>query len=146
MCEDGGGLPRFQIKPDLSETMAQMMAALMGRVPRGTGNGGLGGAGSGAGGSGGDGFSMAGESTSVPMYGPDRLQFAQAATGMSGHGGSSGGAKNRGSDEHVASQVNPDTHRDTTNARLAPEQTPAKYRQAVKRYFTRGTEPPPAER
>ena len=80
------------------------------------------------------------------MYGPDRLQFAQPATGMSGRDGSSGAAKNPGSDEHVASQVNPDTHRDTTNARLLPESTPAKYREAVKRYFTRDTEPAPAER
>ena len=139
MCQDGGGLPRFQIKPDVSETMAQMMEALMGRVPRGTGQGAVGGAGSGAGGSGGDGFSMAGESTAVPMYGPDRLNFSQA-TGSAGRDGSSGALKPPGAGEHVGSQINPETHRDTSNAKLLPENTPAKYREAVKRYFTTGAE------
>ncbi len=142
MCQDGGGLPRFQIKPDVNETMAQMMSALMGRVPRGTGQGGVGGAGSGSGGSGGDGFSMAGESTNVPMYGPDRLTFQQPS-GMAGRDGRSGPVKPRGDNEQATSSVSPDTHRDTTNAKLLPDTIPAKYRDAVKRYFTPDANDPP---
>jgi hypothetical protein len=142
MCGDGEGLPRFQIKPDVNETMAQMMAALMGRVPRGTGQGGVGGAGTGSGGSGSDGFSMAGESTRVPMYGPDRLNFS-AASGMSGRDGRSGATRPRDDTERAASSVNPDTHRDTPDARLLPDTIPAKYRDAVKRYFTPDTNVPP---
>ena len=139
MCQDGGGLPRFQIKPDVSETMAQMMAALMGRVPRGTGQGAVGGAGSGSGGSGGDGFSMQGDSTNIPIYGPDRLNFSMAS-GSAGRDGASGAIKPRGADEQDGSRINPETHRDTSNARLLPENTPAKYREAVKRYFTSDAE------
>jgi hypothetical protein len=115
--------------------MEQMMAALMGRVPRGTGDGGVGGAGSGPGGSGSDGYSVAGNSANVPMYGPDRLNFSQA-TGASGRDGSPGPASKPGTGETSSSIINPDTHRDTTNAKLLPENIPAKYHQAVKRYFT----------
>ena len=135
MCNDGGGLPRFQIKPDVSETMAQMMAALMGRVPRGKGEGGVGGAGSGPGGSGGDGFSVAGNSANVPMYGPDRLDFSRS-TGMAGHGGAPGDTRNLVARQQGHSRVNPKSPRESENARLLPENIPAKYKLAVKRYFS----------
>ena len=142
MCQDGEGLPRFQIKPDVNQTMEQMMAALMGRVPRGTGQGGVGGAGSGSGGSGGDGFSVAGQSTNVPMYGPDRLNFS-AASGASGRDGRSGRTGPRDASERATSRVDPETHRNTTNAKILPDTIPAKYRDAVKRYFTPDAENPP---
>lgn len=135
MCNDGGGLPRFQIKQDMQETMQEMMDALMGRVPRGTGNGGVGGSGSGSGGSGGDGYSVAGSSTNVPMYGPDRLAFSQS-TGMAGGSGNSGRSRNLTADQQVSSKVKPLQHRESEHSKLLPENIPAKYRDAVKRYFT----------
>ena len=135
MCNDGGGLPRFQIKADMQQTMQEMMDALMGRVPRGTGNGGVGGAGSGSGGSGGDGFSVAGSSTNIPMYGPDRLSFSQA-TGLAGGDGNSGKSRNLAANQQVASKVKPEQYRESEHAKLLPESVPDKYRDAVKRYFS----------
>lgn len=135
MAKEGGGLPRFQIKPDVQQTMDEMMQALMGRVPRGTGNGGVGGAGSGSGGSGGDGFSVAGNSTNVPMYGPDRLMFSQS-TGMSGRGGNNSGQNKRPSGSQVSNQIKPTTQQKSTNAKILPENVPQKYKKAVKRYFS----------
>ena len=135
MAKEGGGLPRFQIKPDVQQTMDEMMKALMGRVPRGTGDGGVGGAGSGSGGSGGDGFSVAGNSTNVPMYGPDRLMFSQS-TGMSGRGGNNTGSRKRPTGQQVGNQVKPTDQRESDNAKFLPENIPAKYKKAVKRYFS----------
>lgn len=135
MCQDGGGLPRFEIKPDMQQTMQQMMDALMGRVPRGTGNGGVGGSGGGSGGSGGDGYSVAGSSANVPMYGPDRLAFSQS-TGMAGGSGNSGRSRSLAADEQASSRVKPQKHRESEHSKLLPENIPAKYRDAVKRYFS----------
>lgn len=140
MCKEGGGLPRFQIKQDVAQTMEQMMAALMGRVPRGKGNGGVGGSGSGSGGSGGDGFSMAGQSVNVPMYGPDRLDFSQSG-GARGHQGRSGQARKLLAGQQPKSSVTPEKHRDSEHAKLAPESVPGKYQQAVKRYFSQEMAP-----
>ncbi|MDA0765653.1 MAG: hypothetical protein O3A87_06335 [Verrucomicrobia bacterium] len=119
-----------------------MLQSLMGRVPRGTGDGGVGGAGSGSGGSGGDGFSVAGDSTNVPMYGPDRLSFSKSS-GLSGRDGSSGPTSRPGPEEQPRSQINPELPRDAEHAKLSSESIPAKYRDAVKRYFTRDEESQP---
>jgi len=135
MAKEGGGLPRFQIKPDVNQTMDEMLQALMGRVPRGTGNGGVGGAGSGSGGSGGDGFSVAGNSTNIPMYGPDRLAFSQS-TGMAGHGGGKSRGGKRPAEDQVSNQVKPTKTSESDNAKFLPENIPAKYKTAVKRYFS----------
>jgi|GEM_PF-6520400 len=135
MAKEGGGLPRFQIKPDVQQTMDEMMQALMGRVPRGNGNGGVGGAGSGSGGSGGDGFSVAGSSTNIPLYGPDRLMFSQS-TGMAGRGGGNSGRNKRPSGDLVSNQIKPTTQQKSTSAKILPENVPAKYKTAVKRYFS----------
>ncbi|NWK55576.1 hypothetical protein HW115_08130 [Verrucomicrobiaceae bacterium N1E253] len=123
------------MKQDVQQTMQEMMNALMGRVPRGSGNGGVGGAGSGSGGSGSDGYSVAGNSTNVPMYGPDRLAFSQS-TGMAGGHGNSGRSRNLASNQGAGSQVKPDQHRESEQSKLLPENIPAKYRDAVKRYFS----------
>ena len=135
MAKEGGGLPRFQIKPDVQQTMDEMMQALMGRVPRGSGDGGVGGAGSGSGGSGGDGFSVAGSSTNVPMYGPDRLMFSQS-TGMAGRGGGKSGASKPINKKQVTNQVKPTNQPINNHAKFLPENIPSKYKQAVKRYFS----------
>jgi hypothetical protein len=141
MCQDGGGLPRFQIKPDVSETMNQLMEALMGRVPRGNGDGGVGGSGGGAGGSGGDGYSVSGDTTNVPVYGPDRLAFSQEGGG-SGQDGSSGSPLRPGETEQPRNQVNPEEQHTAESAKFDPERVPEKYRGAVKRYFTEDAEAP----
>ena len=141
MCQGGGGLPRFQIKPDVSETMNQLMQALMGRVPRGTGNGTVGGAGGGAGGSGGDGYSVSGDTTNVPVYGPDRLNFSQAG-GAAGRDGSSATSLRPDDTEQPRNQINPEEQRTAESAKLNPERVPEKYRGAVKRYFTDEDESP----
>ena len=135
MAKEGGGLPRFQIKPDVDQTMAEMMQALMGRVPRGTGNGGVGGAGSGSGGSGGDGFSVAGNSTHIPLYGPDRLAFSQS-TGMAGRGGGKSRGGKRPAGQQVSNRVKPTDQVESDNTKFLSENVPAKYKSAVKRYFS----------
>jgi len=139
MCK-GGGPPRFQVKPDVNQTMEEMMQALMSRGSRGQGKGkGTGGAGGGSGGSGQDGYSIAGNSANVPVYGPDRLMFNQPSGATGRGGGTSGSAKKRIATQQPGTRVNPTEHRDSEHAELAPENIPTKYESAVKRYFSQET-------
>ena len=140
MCKDGGGLPRFQVKADVAQTMEQMMQALMSRGQSGQGKGGTGGSGGGMGGSGQDGYSVAGQSANIPVYGPDRLAFSDAS-GRSGGQGTKGGAGNTIARQQPRNQVKPDQHRDPEHSKLLPENIPNKYQNAVKRYFSQDSEP-----
>ena len=131
----GQSQPRFQVKPDVAQTMQQMLEALMAQAgPQGQGAGqnGLGG---GPGGGGQDGFSVPGNS-GIPAYGPDRLQFSTPQ--LAGRGGNSGpNGKGTGNSEKppVANTLAPDEFRDPAEASIIPENVPDKYREAVKRYF-----------
>ena len=115
--------------------MQEMMQALMQQNNRGTGQGGTGGSGSGMGGSGEDGFSMAGQSTNIPVYGPDRMAFAPS-TGQSSRGGNSRRGKVGIATERPREELQPDELRDSEQAQLLQENVPDKYRNAVKRYFS----------
>ena len=134
MCQ-GGGMPRFSVKPDVAQTMQEMLEALMNRAS-GQGKGGTGGSGGGAGGSGQDGFSVAGNSVNIPVYGPDRLSFSESSSGKSAHQGSGGGSGAGAAVAQPGNRVKPDTFRETGQAKILPENIPAKYRNAVKRYFS----------
>ena len=136
MCKEEGGLPQFKVQADVQQTMDQMMKALMARVPRGTGNGGVGGAGSGAGGSGGDGFSTAGNSVNVPLYGPDRLMFPQGGGLAGSHGMNSGGGRRPAPERAENNSVKPKVQEVGSSLKLAKDDVPHKYKQAVKRYFS----------
>lgn len=133
MCNGGG--PRFQVKPDLAQTMAEMLDALMKRAG-GQGKGSTGGAGGGMGGSGQDGFSVAGNSANIPVYGPDRLAFSESSSGKSAHAGSGGRAGPSAAAQQPGSRVKPKEFREAGHAKILPENIPAKYRGAVKRYFS----------
>ena len=124
------------MKPDITSTMQQMLQALMGQQgPQGKGPGGSG-QGGGGGGAGQDGYSVAGQSSVLPAYGPDRLQFSDSEQ-TSTSGSSKGDGKNNSSPEEQANnKVSPDQHRKTENALLAPESIPTRYRDAVKKYFS----------
>ena len=134
MCQ-GGGPPRFQIKQDVNQTMQEMMQALMNQGGSGTGQGKTGGAGGGMGGSGEDGFSMAGMSTNIPVYGPDRMAFSPA-TGRAGGAGKSRRGGGGVTIERPREKLDPDEHREPERTQLLPENIPEKYRTAVKRYFS----------
>ena len=140
MCKDGGGLPRFQVKPDVAQTMEQMMQALMNQGRSGQGKGGTGGSGGGMGGGGQDGYSVAGQSANIPVYGPDRLAFSDAS-GMSGGQGDKGGAGNTIATQQPRNTVKPGQHRESEHTKLLSENIPNKYRNAVKRYFSQDSEP-----
>ena len=135
MCKEGGGLPRFEIKPDVAQTMTEMMQALMAQAQSGQGKGGTGGSGGGMGGSGQDGYSVAGQSANIPVYGPDRLAFSDS-TGRSGGQGNSGGSAKPTADQQPSNQVKPTDHRVSEHSKIIPENVPAKYKNAVKRYFS----------
>lgn len=117
--------------------MKQMLDALLGRVPRGQGDGTKpGGNGGAPGGGGQDGYSVAGDSENIPAYGPDRLQFSNSQ--LSATRGSGLGRKGRfkGQASSAENQIETESHRDPAETTISPEAIPAKYRDAVKRYFT----------
>ena len=134
MCQ-GGGMPKFSVKQDVAQTMQEMLEALMNRAT-GQGKGKTGGAGGGAGGSGQDGFSVAGNSANIPVYGPDRLAFSESSSGRGAHQGAGGGKGVHAAIQQPANQVKPDTFRESEQAKILPENIPDKYRNAVKRYFS----------
>ncbi len=139
MAKEGGGLPRFEVKQDVAQTMNQMMQALMARVPRGVGQGQIGGAGGGAGGSGDDGYSVAGNSVNVPLYGPDRTNYSQSSN-VTGTCASSVHSQSTAKNNQEKGKIKPKNQQDTTDSKLAPENIPARYKQAVKRYFSQESE------
>ncbi|MBK1829235.1 hypothetical protein JIN77_00715 [Verrucomicrobiaceae bacterium R5-34] len=138
MCR-GDGPPKFGVKPDVAGTMHQMLDSLMKRA-QGQGKGKTGGAGGGVGGSGQDGFSVAGNDVNIPVYGPDRLAFSETSSGKSTASSSKRGVGVQRSSQKPADQIAPDQHRKSENAKLLPENIPAKYRNAVKRYFSQEDE------
>ncbi len=125
------------MKPGIQKTMKQMLESLLGRVPKGEGDGPKpGGNGGGPGGGGQDGYSVAGDSSNIPAYGPDRLQFSNSQ--LSSSRGSGLGQKGRsgGQASSAENQIETETHRNPAETTISPEAIPAKYRDAVKRYFT----------
>lgn len=140
----GQSSPRFRVKQDMASTMQQMLDSLMARAGSGEGTGGDGGVGGGAGGGGQDGYSVAGNDAAIPAYGPNRLSFS-ASEPTSANGSSrkpGGGASGNGPDPLPSEVVSPETFRENVNQAIVPDQVPAKYRDAVKRYFSSSAESP----
>lgn len=143
MIRGRGGLG-FQPPDDLRTTLTQMLSALRRRSGSGGGSGdgmGTGGDGMGMdGGDGNDGYSMGGSSLfNVPVIGPQRMTYAGGERGGEGHGSEGAGA--------TAGAVSRVTGRESTRpeakgggaaeSRMMMERVPDKYREAVKRYFSR---------
>lgn len=139
----GQCMPRFQIKQDMASTMQQMLDALMARAGEGEGQGGDGGVGGGPGGGGQDGYSVAGNSAAIPAYGPNRLNFSQSQlTASRGTGLKPGqGEAGKGTSPTNAEAPDPEEFRENENQAIVPDNIPAKYREAVKRYFSDTQQP-----
>jgi hypothetical protein len=141
MCRGRGGMG-FRPPDDLRSTLQQMLSALRRRSGN-SGSGGSGGQGEGDMGMGGDandGSWMGGSSLfNVPVIGPQRMSFG-AGDGGSGSGaegsghGVGAGAANQVSGREVTS---PASKGAATAESLMLEHVPEKYREAVKRYFSR---------
>ncbi|MBK1789947.1 hypothetical protein [Persicirhabdus sediminis] len=132
MCKSRA--PRFTLPQDVAMTMQQMLEALMCQSQRGQGNGNSGGAGGGGGGSGSDGYSVMGNSLSIPMYGPDRAIFSPQQF-MSAHGGA-GGKGALGTDGvKETNRIEIEQASQQSQAGPESENVPDRYKDAVKRYF-----------
>jgi hypothetical protein len=143
----GRGGPGFRAPDDLRQTLGQMLSAL--RRRSGSGNASGGGSGGGEGGEGAgmdggdvnDGFWMGGSSLfNVPVIGPERSAFGGSDTGgggsgNEGSGATSGAASAVSGTESTAPAVRGDVKADAR----ALDRVPDKYREAVKRYFSRET-------
>lgn len=140
MCRGEGEQP-FPWPEDLSETLRQLMQAL---IPKPGGGGGEKpgagtGGGQGFGGRSASGFWMRGKMPQLPIYGPSRSRFARNNAGPQAGGKGEGGAgSGRGADD-----VDVKTNQLTTASKRAPagetlalETVPEAYRAAVKRYFS----------
>ena len=146
--------PLFQGNPDIANTMAQMLNALMNRANQGQGQGGGqrgqgggppgqgagGGQVAGGGGGGGDGHSSRGDHN-TPAYGPDRLNFENQSTPTESQLAGKGGSLKRTRPGRASDGVDPEQHRKTETQDIVPENIPAKYQDAVKKYFTAQTTP-----
>jgi len=137
-------MPRFRVKQDMASTMQQMLDALMARAGSGEGKGGNGGVGGGPGGGGQDGYSVSGNSAAIPAYGPNRLNFSQSElTSSRGQGLRKGIGQSNGKNIPAEGEApTPTEFRENKNQTIVPDNIPAKYREAVKRYFSSSDESP----
>ena len=136
MCN--GQCMKFSIpRPDVNQTMEQMLAGLMCQNPGMSPNQGQGAGGFGMGGSGPTGNAQPGfANLDIPVVGPQRMQFEPASMNA-GAGGESGNTRNRGLDEASENEIlNPTDLKHATDAAPDLEDIPAAYREAVKDYFT----------
>jgi hypothetical protein len=141
MCQ--GKQPRFKVSENVESTLAQMLASILrgsGGTQPGPGEGG-----STAGGIGGtpdDGYWMSGNTPlNIPTFGPPRGTFATPSrggvTGSRGAGGTgAGGGAETGTP--VAERLGAAAPAATRGPAVMPEWLPAKYQDAVKRYFGTG--------
>lgn len=122
----------------MTKTMQQMLDALMARAGNGEGTGGNGGVGGGAGGGGQDGYSVAGNDSAIPAYGPNRLSFSASEPTMANGSGTRKGSGKSGqpTGSTPSDVVKADDFRKNSQQALVPDNIPAKYRAAVKRYFS----------
>jgi hypothetical protein len=122
----------------MTKTMQQMLDALMARAGGGEGTGGNDGIGGGAGGGGQDGYSVAGNDSAIPAYGPNRLSFSASEATLANGSSRQAARGNAGpGNAPVPSEaMKPEDFRANTNQAIISENIPAKYRDAVKRYFS----------
>jgi len=134
-----GQCMKFNIpRPDVNQTMQQLLEGLMCQNPGTTPNSKTGGGGMGAGGTGPTGSAEPGFPMSdLPVIGPERMQFQPASLGEAGNGKSD---KNAG---HAPLPTRAETGtlkqaetRSGSSGTPDPESVPALYRDAVKRYFS----------
>lgn len=124
-------------RPDINETMQQLLEGLMAQNPgmsqnQGMGEGGMGGGGTGPTGNAAPGFGLG----DLPVLGPQRLQFDPQSLGGSGDGTGKSGKNGNLQQAAENSRLKPtETPKDTRTA-PDPQSIPESYRDAVKQYFT----------
>ncbi|MFD0895224.1 hypothetical protein KBB96_00300 [Luteolibacter ambystomatis] len=134
-----GKAPKFSIpRPDVNQTMQQMLEGLMSQNPGTTPNQKTGGGGMGAGGTGPTGSAEPGYALSdLPVLGPDRLQFDPASLGGSANGDARSTRPVKGLPTTTETgTIKPTESRTGDSGGPTPEAVPAIYREAVKRYFS----------
>lgn len=133
-CKDGG--IHFMTKPNLSETLAQMLAGMCKRRGQGMKPGKGEGTGGGADGEGG-GFSVEGDPMlTAPVYGPDRMAF----TGDSSlRGNSNARGKGQGGKpvitKEAATTIQTEATRTTAKRQISLRDVPERYREAVRKFY-----------
>lgn len=131
-----GKAPAFNIpRPDVNETLQQLLEGMLGRN-QGQGRGNApGGQGAGPGGMGADGMPGGGFPMDLPVAGPERLRFSDAGGGKGGRGGE-GRATSPLPGNAESGSIRPDETRDGEAPAADPETIPEPYRDAVKRFLT----------
>ncbi len=120
----------------MQKTMAQMLQSLMNGTKPGDGKGGAGGRGAGMGGLGSDGSTMQGMmAANMPIFGPSRLEFGEAALAYGEY--RPGGGKTRGRGvQKIENTLNTVKSLQGSESKLSSDAVPLKYKQAVKKFFS----------
>lgn len=134
-CKNPG--MKFSIpKPDVNETMSQLLQGLC-QNPGTSPNQGVGGGGMGAGGTGPTGNAQPGfAAMDVPVLGPQRMQFDPVSLGAAGNGGGRPGQHRELSTAAETEAMRPVETPRITRTAPDPESIPEPYREAVKVYFS----------
>jgi hypothetical protein len=133
---------KFKVQQDAESTMQQMLEALLNGVENpSSGKGGPGGGlGAGPGGVGKDGSVMEGYMrSSMPLYGPSRTEYGQAEFAHQGSGNSDEGGGARRKTKTIDSELQSSNSQDGSDSQLARDAVPLKYKEAVKKYFSKDT-------
>jgi|JI6StandDraft_1071083.scaffolds.fasta_scaffold00500_19 flagellar biosynthesis GTPase FlhF len=134
-CKDGG--IHFMSRPDLSETLAQMLSGMCQKRGQGQKPGQSPASGAGQGDAS-DGFSTEGDPLmNAPLYGPDRLAFGGSSTlqGQSKPRGGSGAGSAPAISSDNTTAVRPDTLRTTARRQISLRDVPERYRDAVRKFY-----------
>ena len=114
-----------------------MLQALMNGVQPGQGRGNAGGQGAGSGGSGSDGNAMQGAMRqNLPVYGPSRMEFDEAALAYGDYRPGQGKRRSRGQQAIDTSLAGVETV-DGSDTQINKDAVPLKYKEAVKKYFSK---------
>lgn len=133
-----GKSPKFEVmRPDVNQTMKQMLEGLMCQNAGSQPNNGMGGGGVGMGGTGPTGAAQPGFSMlDLPVVGPERMFFTPEST-QAGKGGSAQTSPQKPVDEAAETEdFQPGDLQHTTPVAPDLEAVPPAYRDAVKAYFT----------
>ncbi len=134
MCRGSGD--QFPWPEDLSQTLQQLLRALIPKPGSGDNDGQNPGPGSmGPGGHSDSGFLMRGKMPQLPIYGPPRTRFSSRAGGIGSAQGDGKGNPERGAEVGVDQTVPAPAKAPSVDAAVI-EAVPEAYREAVKRYFS----------
>ena len=126
------GQMKFQVRKDMQETLQQMMQSMSSGVGKAAGM-----AGAGGGGDDNDGYSVGGYSTvNTPMFGPSRTSIPGGGTTGKSRGDGGKGVNPNGVKIEEAEHMSVGGSSTILGESLPLEEVPAKYRDAVKKYFS----------